>query len=74
MPSVLNRVRLTKISILIQERIPKKNSYELRAYESKLVGIIKKLVGIMKKLVGNYKEISGNYKEISGNYEEISGH
>ena len=33
-PSVLNRVRLSKISILIQEGILKKISYERRAYES----------------------------------------
>ena len=31
-PSVLNRVRLTKISILIEEGILKKISYERRAY------------------------------------------
>ena len=33
-PSVLNIVRLTKISILIQEGILKKNSYERHAYKS----------------------------------------
>ena len=33
-PSVLNIVRLTKISILIEEGIIKKVSYERRAYES----------------------------------------
>ena len=34
MPSVLNKVRLNKISILILEGIIKKISYERRDYES----------------------------------------